>query len=259
MKAYIILYLLILTCCSCSSQILVPSWYNQNADIKKHNWMDYDGISIIAENMGVNDQHLIFDVEIKNDTDFRLRFDPEDVYYMGSDTPYPADGRNDTRIAFESGLEKRYALTENQVANHFKDKIKRQKKTAIVTGILSAGLVVFNTAMNVKGMSEEWSPKSQRQENIRNVLTFGGLAAMDVVREQSAITAYEARDDLYFLSDEILEEGVIPPEQSFRGKVFFPVTRDKYIRMIIPVGRHEFALDFRWAEGKEERKLRRTY
>ena len=47
--------------------------------------------------------------------------------------------------------------------------------------------------------------------------------------------------------------------KSFRGKVFFPVTYDKYIRIIIPVGHNDFALDFRWANGKEERKLKRAY
>jgi hypothetical protein len=69
----------------------------------------------------------------------------------------------------------------------------------------------------------------------------------------------DARDDLYFLPQEILEDGDIYPGQSFRGKVFFSVTFDKYIRMIIPVGQNDFALDFRWADGKEERKLRRAY
>jgi hypothetical protein len=236
----------------------VPSWFDYKVDNKKHNWLDFDGITIITENIEVNDQHLVFDVEIKNETDYRLRFNPGEVYYLGSDSPYPTDSRTSARIAFESNLQKRYALTENQVANHLEYKIKKQKRTALATGILSAGLVVFNAAMNVKGMNKEWSPKVQRQENIRNLLSFGGLVAMDVVRDQTAFSAMDAREDLYFLSDEIIEEGVIYPRQAFRGKMFFPTCYDKNIRLIIPVESKEFVLDFRWAGRKEERKLMKT-
>jgi hypothetical protein len=259
MRAFLIQCFLILGCFSCSGQILVPTWYDYKADIHKHNWVDHKGITIIAENMEVNGQHLIFDVEIKNESDYRVRFNPEEMYYLGSDKAFPLNDRHDTRIGFESKLDKRFALSESQVADHFQNKIKSQKKTALVTGILSAGLVVFNTAMNVKAIHEDWTPKTQRRENLRNLLTFGSVAAMDVVRDQAAYSAMDARDDLYFLPQEIIEDGDIYPGQSFRGKVFFPITYDRYVRVIIPVGRSDFALDFRWADRKEERKLKRMH
>jgi hypothetical protein len=90
------------------------------------------------------------------------------------------------------------------------------------------------------------------------MVTIGGLAAMDVVREQSAISAMQASEDLHFLPGEILEEGIIMPGQVFRGKAFFPLTNDDFIRMIIPVESKEFVLDFRWATIKEQRKLSRS-
>ena len=259
MKVHLVICFSILSCFSCSSQILVPSWYDQKADIEKHNWVDYHGITIIAENIQVNDQHIIFDVEIKNESNYRIQFELEKMYYLSSDVAFPPNDRYDARVEFESKLDKHFALTESQVANQFQKKIKSQKKTALVTGILGASLMVFNTAMNIKDTNNEWSPKLQRRENVRNLLTFGGVAALDVVRNQAGFSAMDARDDLYFLPQEILENGDIYPGQSFRGKVFFPVTYDKYIRIIIPVGHNDFALDFRWANGKEERKLKRAY
>jgi hypothetical protein len=237
----------------------VPEWFNPNADSKKLNWLDYDGITIIAENLEVNDQHFIFDVEIKNETDYRLRFDPEEVYYLGSNAPYPTDNRIEARISYESNLKKHYALSENAVARHFEQQIKSQKRTNLITGILSASLLVFDVAMGANGMTKEVSSKFSSQEAIRSMVTMGGLAAMDIVREQSAMTAQQAKADLQYLPDEIIEEGIIYPRQTFRGKVYMPSGREKFIRMVIPVESNEFALDFRWADGKDQRKLRRSY
>ena len=91
------------------------------------------------------------------------------------------------------------------------------------------------------------------------MVSFGGLAAMDIVREQAVMSGYKASEDLYFLPDEIIEEGALHPGKSYRGKMFFPVTHEKFIRMIVPVGRNEYALDFRWADGKDQRILRRAH
>jgi len=257
MKARIILLFLILINSSCSTQILVPGWFDPKVDNKKHNWLDHDGITIIAENIEVNDQHIIFDVEIKNKTDYRLRFDPEEMYYVGSNVPYPTNEGYEVRMDFESKLKKRYALSEKEVARHLEHQIKSMKRTNLITGILSASLLVFDAAMSTK-VSNEASSKFLSQEAIRSMVTVGGLAAMDVVREQAAMSAAEAKEDLHFLPKEIIEEGVINPGESFRGKVFFPTYREKYFSMIVPVESNDFELDFRWADGKDQRKLRRS-
>jgi hypothetical protein len=155
-------------------------------------------------------------------------------------------------------LKKHYAFSEKEVARYYENKVKSQKRANLITGIISAGLLVFDAAMASKGMPVEASSKFFNQETIRSMVTVGGLAAMDIVREQSAITAMQASEDLQFLPGEILEEGVIMPGQVFRGKVFFPITRDDFIRMIVPVESKEFILDFRWATIKEQRKLYRS-
>jgi len=258
MKARIIIYFLVLTCWSCSSHILVPGWFDSKVNSKKHNWLDYQGIIIVAENIEVNDRQIVFDVEVKNETDHRLRYNPEEAYYLTSNSPFPLDYQDGYSSEYKSDLKKHYAFTEKEVARYYENKVKSQKRTNLITGIISAGLLVFDAAMASRGVPVEASSKFFNQEAIRSMVTVGGLAAMDVVREQSAITAMQAGEDLHFLPGEILEEGVIMPGQTFRGKVFFPITRDDYIRMIMTVESSEFVLDFRWADVKEQRKLRKA-
>jgi hypothetical protein len=236
---------------------LVPGWFNSKVDSKKHNWLDYEGVVIVAENIEVNDRQIVFDVEVKNETDHRLRFNPEEAYYIAKNSPFSLDYQNGYSSKSELNLKRNYALSEKEVARYFENKVKSQKRTNLITGILSAGLIVFDVAMASKGMPVEASSKFFNQEAIRSMVTVGGLAAMDVVREQSAISAMQASEDLHFLPGEILEEGIIMPGQSFRGKVFFPVTRNDFIRMILTIESNEFVLDFRWANGKEQRKLRK--
>jgi len=257
MNARIFLLFIILACFSCSQRILVPEWFNPKADSKKLNWLDYEGITIIAENIEVDDQHIVFDVEIKNETNFRLRFDPDEVYYLASNEQYPTDNRVEDRLTYESKLKKHYALTEKEVARHFEKQIKSQKRTNLITGILSASLLVFDAAMGAN-MGKEFSSKFLSQEAIRSMITVGGLAAMDVVREQSAMTAEQAKADLQYLPEEIIEEGTIYPGKTFRGKVYMPIRREKFIRLIIPVESNDFSLDFRWADGKDQRRLKRV-
>ena len=236
----------------------MPGWFDSKVNSKKHNWLDYQGIVIVAENIEVNDRQIVFDVEVKNEADHRLRFNPEEAYYLASNSPFPLDYQDGYRSEWEANLKKHHALTEKEVSRYFENKIKSQKKTNLITGILSAGLIVFDVAMASKGVPVEASSKLCNQEAIRSMITVGGLAAMDIVREQSAITAMQASEDLHFLPGEILEEGVIMPGQTFRGKVFFPITWNDFIRMIVTVEGNEFVLDFRWATKKEERKLYRS-
>ena len=237
---------------------MVPGWFDSEVNSKKHNWLDYKGIVIIAENIEVNDRQIVFDVEVKNETDHRLRFDPENAFYLASDDPFPLDYQDGYRTEVESKLKKHYAFSEKEVARYYENKVKSQKRANLITGIISAGLLVFDAAMASKGVSSEASSKFFNQEAIRSMVTVGGLAAMDIVREQSAVTAMQASENLHFLPGEILEDGVIMPGQIFRGKVFFPITRNDYIRVIIPVESKEFVLDFRWATVKEQRKLYRS-
>ena len=237
---------------------MVPGWFDSEVNSKKHNWLDYQGIVIVAENIEVNDHQIVFDVEVKNETDHRLRFDPENAFYLASDDPFLMDYHNGYRTEVESKFKKHYAFSEKEVARYYENKVKSQKRANIITGIISAGLLVFDAAMASKGVSSEASSKFFNQEAIRSMVTVGGLAAMDIVKEQSAITAMQASEDLHFLPGEILEEGVIMPGQIFRGKVFFPITRKDYIRVIVPVESKEFVLDFRWATMKEQRKLYRS-
>lgn len=255
MKTKIAFCFLLIIISSCN-HYLVPSWYNARVHNEKHNWLEYNGITIIAENMESEDLHLVFDVEIRNETNYRLRFNPEGIYYLGSNAPYPPNNEPAAGAKFESKLVKNYIFSEKEVANYFKKKAKKKRSAALIAGIISASLVVLDVALDAKDMkTKEWTSKKANNANTRHLITFAGLAAMDIVQEQTAMSAVLNEEEMRYLPNEILRATEIEPGQFYRGKAFLPLTKDKYIRLIIPVGNNDFSFDFRWADDRAFAKL----
>jgi len=245
--------LIILTACN---HYLVPSWYNTRVHSEKHDWLEYNGITIVAENLETEDLHLVFDIEIKNETDYRIRFYPGEIYYLGSNTPYPPDNDMEALAAFESKLVKNYMFSEKEVSNYFKKKAKKQRNAGVFAGILSASLLVLDAALDAKDMkSNEWTSKKIKNSNTRDLITFASIAAMDLVQEQTAMGASMSAEELHYLPDEILRTKEIYPGEFYRGKAYFPLTKDKYVRLIIPLGSNDFSFNFRWADDRTFRNL----
>ena len=235
---------------------LVPSWYNARVHSDKHDWLEYNGITVLAENLESEDQHLVFDIEIKNETNHRLRFDPADIFYMGSNIPYPPANDHALTSKFESELVKSKAFSEKDVAAYFKKKAKKQRTAGLIAGILSASLVVIDATLDAKDFSsKEWSSKKLKNSNTRDVITFASVAALGIVQEQTAMSASMSQEELHYLPDEILNATEIQPGQSYRGKAYLPLTKDKYIRLIIPLGSNDFSFNFRWADDRTFRNL----
>ena len=255
MKARFIIccLLIILTACN---HYLVPSWYNTRVHSEKHDWLEYNGITIVAENLETEDSHLVFDIEIKNETDYRIQFYPSEIYYLGSNTPYPPDIDMEALAAFESKLVKNYMFSEKEVSNYFKKKAKKQRNAGVIAGILSASLLVLDAALDAKDMkSNEWTSKKIKNSNTRDLITFASIAAMDLVQEQTAMGASMSAEELHYLPDEILRTKEIYPGEIYRGKAYFPLTKDKYVRLIIPLGSNDFSFNFRWADDRTFRNL----
>jgi hypothetical protein len=250
-----ILFFLFSSC----TQNLVPAWFDPEVHSSKDSRMDFDGLTIITENLEVNDQHLVFDVEIRNHTTHPVHVKPEVMYYLGSEVPFPPETRDHSGSSFESNLKKNLAIGEKEVGNQLGNKIKAQRRTGILLGILSAGLMIYDVAMDAKDFnSGEWTAKKANNAVLRDVVTMASLTAMDVVQQQSAMTAQVKGADLFYLPDEILRSNLLAPGASCRGKVFFPSTKDKYIKVIIPIDNTEYAFEYRWAEAEDMRKLQRV-
>ncbi len=236
--------------------ILVPAWYDPALHSEKVNIIEYSGITVYAENLEVNSQHIIFDIEIVNNSTIPLNLDPMEVKLFGSDKPFPADVSTETSRDFESGLPLSHPLSEKEVAGDLMGSIKKKENTGTILGILTAGMVIFDAAMDVRDLkTPEWTPKKQRNSEIRNLLTIAGITATDAFRHQHAVTGREAREDLHFLEKEIYRFGRIPEGENVRGKMFFPGNEAQNIRLILNLNHTEFVLDFRWADTRDIRSL----
>jgi len=256
-RTLLILFFLIWICSSCA-QVLVPAWFDPEDQPFKSSRMEYEGLTLVTENLENNDQHLVFDVEIRNEGDQPVYIDPADFYYLESEEPFPPETLYQPDSHFESGLKKKQALSEAEVGRQFEEEIKGKRRTGLILGILSAGLVIYDVAMDAKDFnSGEWSAGKANRAMVRDVVTMASLTAMDVAQQQSAITFEKKGADLYYLPEEILHSQVLDPGEFSRGKVFLPGTRDKFIKLVIPIADTEYAFDYRWAEVEELRKLQR--
>jgi len=260
MKAPVsILLFFILVCGSCT-RYLVPAWFDPEEHSVKYSRMEYEGILFYTEHLEVNDQHLVFDIEIRNQRSYPVDIKPEKMYYLGSNVSFPPETKTESGSGFESKLVKQFTVSEKGVAGQFEQKMKAQRRTSILMGVLSAGLMIYDAAMDAKDFnSGDWTPKKIRNANTRDLVTIAGIAAADVVHQTSVVTAEMKREDLFYLPEEILRETRLQPGESCRGKVFFPTSKDKYIKLIIPVEYTEYAFDFRWADYEDQKVLRKSF
>ena len=255
----LILFFLCWMCSSCAQQ-MVPAWFDPEVHTGKSSRMEFDGLTLITECLETNDQHLVFDIEIHNEGHQPLLIDPGKVYYLGSDVPFPPETFHQSGTHFESGLTRHQALSEEGVAGQLEKKIKARRRTGILMGILSAGLVIYDVAMDAKDLnSGEWTSGKANRAMVRDVVTMASLTAMDVAQQQSAVTAEKNGADLYYLPEEILRPRVLAHGESCRGKVFLPVARTRFIKLIVPIENTEYAFDYRWADAEDMRKLRKVH
>jgi hypothetical protein len=248
--------LLFLTFMNFWIRLLVPEWFDPKIDEYAINRANSQGISISVENLLLDDQHIIFDVNITNESPDPVLIDPAAMYYLASNIKFPSDTDPDAILDYEDKFIRNYALSEQQVKGLYTHKIKEQRNKSLLLGILSAGLIVFDIAMDAKDANRtEWNSKTARSANTRKVLTTAGLAAADIMQDQAGYKAWQKSEDLYFLDQEMLKCGELQPGQSIRAKVFFQANNLKHFRLIIPVGNSDYSFDFREAEPEDCRKL----
>jgi hypothetical protein len=241
---FLFINLLIFTSCSCQ---LVPAWYDTKHNPNRYISLESDGLTLIVENIEVEGRYLAFDVEIINRKSHTVHVSPELMYYYASDAPFPVGMQRNSAGEFESGLTKRYAMGEREVAGEFEARIRKEKRTGLAMGLLSAGLIIFDVAMDAKSMNTgEWTKKKADNAMIRDVITMTGLAVADMAQQVSYTAAREKGEDLFFLRDEILRPEILSSGESCRGKVFFQGSDGRYFKLIILVENMEYAFDFRF-------------
>lgn len=237
---------------------LVPVWFDPAVDTDKYSEAGFNGITIKTENMVITDQHMIFDVRVENNSGNTINVNPDSMYILASDTPFPPDSDYAATRAFEGSLTRHYALEQQDVANRFRENIAKQRRRSTFLGLLGVGLVIFDAAADASDFHHEWSRGRQSAAIARDWITAGGLTAINIMGSRGRESAFYTSQDLHYLDREILKKKTIGTDGSERGKVFFITSDKKYFRLIISAGHTDFSFDFRQATGEDYRRLRNT-
>jgi hypothetical protein len=237
---------------------LVPIWFDPTVDTEKFSEAGFNRITVKTENMVINDQHMIFDVRIENNSGNTISVNPDSIYVLASDTPFPADSDYEATRAFEGSLTRHYALEQQDIANRFRENIAKQRRKNTFLGLLGVGLVIFDAAADASDWHHEWSRSRRNAAITRDWVTAGGLTAINILGSQGAESAFYSGQDLQYLDREILKKKAIETDGSERGKVFFNTSSAKYFRLIVSAGHTDFSFDFRQATGDDYRRLRNT-
>ncbi len=228
--------------------ILVPSWYDPAVHSNKVNNITYRDITVRAENLAVTGDFMIFDVEIINELPYGISLNDSNMYLLASGVPYPPEGSAEEIRAFEEGMEKNYPFAGQEIAAILKSRIDEHRKKSLLMGLLGAGLVIFDAALDARDFRRaELHGEKIPGGILRDVVTGLGLAATDRVRFKADRERWQDREDLFYLDKELLKEGFVGTGESVRGKVFFPVRKEQYIRLIVLLDHTAYVLDFRWA------------
>ena len=240
------------------AQVLVPDFFDPKTGKDKVHFIESDGIQVFLENLKANDHLLVFDLEIGNRTLHSINLEESDIYLLGSQSPFPTGDWQEVK-EYEAGLSRYDALQEKQVVAAYHEELRKLRHQRIALGVLTVGLMAFDIAMDVRDMNrQEWTPGHQYNADIRKLATFIGYTATDVARGKAGIAMYESGEDLHYLRQELFLFDVIQPRENQRGKVFFPMKQARYYRIVVDIEGHEYVMDFRWAENRDLRRLRKA-
>ncbi|HLF33269.1 MAG TPA: hypothetical protein VI583_03465 [Cyclobacteriaceae bacterium] len=234
---------------------LVPEWFDPEVDKTKVSRIESGGIVLYAENLSVNGRHMIFDIEIINNTEQAVEFDCGAMFYIATDIPFPT-GEDMARVReFEGGLARHFPLSEGEVINHLRNEVKSRRTVNLLLGLVSMGLVIYDAANDAKDIHSEWSHSKARASYRRDLVVGAGLAAADAMQYVNRTESLEKRADIHYLGQDILRSGKLAPGQSVRGVIYFESVSNKFTRLIIPVGNTDYSFDFRQASWEDMKSL----
>lgn len=230
--------------------VLVPAWFDPHTDVTKQSLAADERLEVYAENLEVNDRHIVFDVTIVNRNEEPVYVDPEAMRLMVWGMPYAAE---------PSAVNQYNGLSAGQLRRELEQKVRAANTAGFLAGLLSVGLVALDIAGDAGAAQvPEWTSAVIRQNRNRDLAVMAGLAGLGVAGELSQAAAFRAGQDLEFLDREYLHPGLVHPGQSLRGKVFFRSGECRGYRLILPLDGHEFVFEFRKARAADRRRLNAT-
>ena len=249
MKPTILLALLGLFA-GCGPRILVPTGTPAHME-RPYETQEIDHVIVYVENLLMRGDHLLFDIEIENNSKQCLRYHSQSMYFQTYDNKGYQKPNNS--VVYRSGdyspgpLQwQTPAYSERQAQEFLKHKIKSQKTGKTFLDLLAVGLLINEAVQESKDNSKPyWTERdTQRAENraIVNFAAQAALAAGSNIMAKSIISSSWEHEDL---EHGYLSFGELDPGEGARGLVVFPkkINAEVY-EVFIPLGERLFEFVF---------------
>ena len=260
------LLLLAITLVSCQTYQLVPSDFTAGAPGGTALGLRVADKQFYLEHLEEDQQQVVVDLEIINESSLDYFFSPEKAILFTSDKPFPVmDMENQTALAVShikqhGGWGPVKARTAREVNRFFEKKIRSQRAAQVAMLLLGTALVVADVVADAKVASKEVITQTDIDRSItRDAATVSALALMDVAGQEMEMNIMKRAADLEYLPDEYLGSQLLLPGSSARGKLFFP-KRDayRYYRFIMSIDGRSFTFDLRYPTSVERKALRKN-
>ena len=260
------LFLLICIAVSCQTAQLVPADFSSGEPHATALGLRIDEKEFFLEHMPEDNQQLVFDLEVINESNSDYYFSPEKVILFMSNEPFPEmDTENQTALAVshikqQGGIGPLKARSARQVNQFFERKIRAQRAGQIAMLVLGTAFLITDAVADAKDATSEIVTEKQMNRAImRDAATVSALAFMDIASMQMENTIVNRYEDLEYLPDEYLGAQLLLPKSAVRGKVFFPrKEQHRYYRMILSVNGKPHIFDLRYPASRERKALRRS-
>jgi hypothetical protein len=255
-----ILFLILIPLSCYAQKRLIPSDYLFEIPSETYSIIQSDGVTVIAECIELNRDLLVFDIEIKNESQNYLNIDPEDIHYYWSENPLPdykedyweSEFRNESKDHRST-----FAMSPNNVHEYYSMKIRSKKNTKTILAVIGAALVLLDAVQDVQDFRSEPTINRVNKSIARDVGIAASLTAINIADEALTEKQVQADEDLYFLPEEILVPSQLAPGDSIRGKVYFHQSFiHKNYRLLISVEDIFLVFDFKRPSAVERRSMK---
>ncbi len=212
---------------SCGPRILAPLGTDPQME-RPYATLELDSVTVNIENMVMRGDHLLFDVEIENNTQQALNYAPQSMYFQG----YNKKGKLKAVVPVSYQQQyytpkplqwSSYAYNETRAKKFMKQKVSAQKAGKTFLDLLSLGLIINEVVQNSKDANQSfWTENDARRADNRAAANFAAQLALtassNIMAGVIASNSWE-RDDV---DHDYLTAGILAPGKSIRGLVLFP-------------------------------------
>ncbi len=252
MHTRIILLILVATACS----PMVPLYQENVVQPNPLATVQTDAVTIHLQHLQNQYGHYVFDLEIINDSDNEILFNPNAVSYYASPKLFPVpDAAQDVHAQSYTHSQliykRKFARKPEHVKAIFQEREKMLATLQTISLVISATAIVYDAVQDTKDFKKEnFTSKDASRASNRDALVASTLVLQDGLYEANT----SAREENFYLPYEIFPETTIEAGGGQRGKLFLPYdTSYRYTRIIIPIGYTDYVFDFKRksAQGRE--------